>query len=152
MTYVDTSTLLKLFCGRIERELAHNGMHGLGDIHLSSIAYMECHVQLKARLLGGLCNFRHYQAQTSQLDQMKTAKPFFYRTVPGAVFERGVQQARDPAGVYLRSMDCLHLAAMEELGAGRLLTNDLRQAEAARKMGFGVTVPGADGPAGGFCC
>ena len=37
----------------------------------------------------------------------------------------------------------LHLAAMDELGVRRLLTNDAKQAAAARVLGYEVLHPGA---------
>jgi hypothetical protein len=36
----------------------------------------------------------------------------------------------------------LHLAAMEELGLKRLMTHDVRQAQAAAEAGFEVVRPG----------
>ena len=46
------------------------------------------------------------------------------------------------AKLHCRSLDRLHLAAMEELGIKRLMTHDFRQAEAAREMGIDVVMPG----------
>jgi predicted nucleic acid-binding protein len=41
-------------------------------------------------------------------------------------------EQHEAATAHGRSLDRLHLAAMEELGVRRLMTHDARQAEAAR--------------------
>jgi predicted nucleic acid-binding protein len=42
---------------------------------------------------------------------------------------------------HCRTLDRLHLATMQVLGFQRLLTNDDRQAAAARALGFDVRLP-----------
>ncbi len=42
---------------------------------------------------------------------------------------------------FCRTLDRLHLAAMEDLQVRRLLTNDAIQAEAANELGFQVILP-----------
>jgi hypothetical protein len=44
----------------------------------------------------------------------------------------------------VRTLDRLHLAAMEELGLHRLMTHDVPQAEAARVLGYAVLSPGRE--------
>ena len=46
------------------------------------------------------------------------------------------------AKTHCRSLDRLHLAAMEELQISHLMTHDARQAEAAREPGYEVLSPG----------
>ena len=48
---------------------------------------------------------------------------------------------RIAGGFHCRSIDPLHLAAMEELGLKRLMTHDVRQAKAAVEGGFQVIRP-----------
>jgi predicted nucleic acid-binding protein len=50
----------------------------------------------------------------------------------------------------LRSLDAIHLAAARSLGGdlSRLVTYDHRMAEAARRLGLTVDVPGPNGPSG----
>ena len=142
MTYMDTSSLLKLLLDIEECHLVHRAISTCGPILISSITFLEGHVQLKARILGGIFKGKVYEEVSAKLDDYRFTKPFTYKIVPGSVFERGVLQVKDPDSVYLRSMDRLHLAAMEELRVQHLLTNDLKQAEAAREMGYLVMVPG----------
>jgi hypothetical protein len=49
----------------------------------------------------------------------------------------------------VRTLDRLHLAAMEELGLHRLMTHDGPQAKAAAARGYAVLSPGWDGARGG---
>jgi predicted nucleic acid-binding protein len=45
--------------------------------------------------------------------------------------------------VHCRTLDRLHLAIMESLGATRLMTHDEAQAKAATELGFQVMRPGS---------
>ena len=53
----------------------------------------------------------------------------------------GEQQIRGARTFHCRTVDRLHLAAMDELGLRRLLTNDKAQAAAAAALGFTVITP-----------
>lgn len=50
-------------------------------------------------------------------------------------------------GEHLRSLDALHLASAIGIGVDRLVTYDLRMAEAARAAGLVVIAPGREGAA-----
>jgi hypothetical protein len=76
----------------------------------------------------------------SQASFQKTA-PFEFRDLPGAVFQLAILQ-HVSAQWHCRTLDRLHLAAMKELGLRRLLTNDAKQAAAARALGYEVVSPG----------
>ena len=67
--------------------------------------------------------------------------PFEFREVPGAVFSQAIRQ-HTSARTHRSTLDRLHLAAMGELGLRRLLTNDAKQAIAARAPGYDVVCPG----------
>ncbi|NQX01840.1 hypothetical protein HQ447_14385 [bacterium] len=67
--------------------------------------------------------------------------PFTVATLTGDVFRAALAQHLSTT-VHCRSLDRLHLAAMEELKITRLMTHDTRQAEAARELGYQVTSPG----------
>jgi len=141
LTYIDTSSLLRLFAP-VEQFRAIEPLISTSDvIVLSSITFMESHIQLKSRLLGGIYKQKLYEEATSRLDGYRSFDPFVYKKVPGEVFERGVLQAKAPQSLYLRSMDRLHLSAMELLGCIHLITNDIQQSDVARAMGYQVTIP-----------
>ncbi len=61
--------------------------------------------------------------------------------VSGAIVATALKQHRAAGRIHCRAFDRLHLAAMEELGARRLMTNDKNQAAAAKALGFEVITP-----------
>jgi predicted nucleic acid-binding protein len=76
------------------------------------------------------------------LASFRHIEPFEFRDLSGTVFQRAIEQHL--AGKrHCRSLDRLHLAAMDQLGQRRLLTNDAKQAAAARALNYEVVVPGA---------
>ncbi len=76
---------------------------------------------------------------------MRNFDPFHFRHLPAAVFSTALRQHRHPQAAYCRSLDRLHLAAMEELRLRRLMTLDDSQAKAASALGFTVLRPGRAG-------
>ncbi len=74
------------------------------------------------------------------LEGLKGTDPFEFRGVDVSVFQTAKRQINS-ASVYCRTLDRLHLAAMEDLRVRRLLTNDSIQAEAASELGFQVIFP-----------
>jgi hypothetical protein len=68
--------------------------------------------------------------------------PFEFRELAGAVFQLAIRQ-HVSGRWHCRTLDRLHLAAISELGLRRLLTNDGKQAAAARALGYEVVFPGA---------
>ena len=73
---------------------------------------------------------------------MRNLDPFHFRYLPAAVFSTALRQHRHPQAAYCRSLDRLHLAAMEELKLKRLMTLDETQAKAAEALGYEVLRPG----------
>lgn len=68
--------------------------------------------------------------------------PYEPTCCPGDLIEMAETQLRPlRRPVHCRTLDRLHLAAMEGLGLRRLLTNDDTQAAAARALGFQVVLP-----------
>ena len=47
----------------------------------------------------------------------------------------------EPESAHIRTVDRLHLAAMQELEVSRLMTHDLALAQAARALGYEVLSP-----------
>ena len=85
---------------------------------------------------------RRYRAYLAQVEAFKAIEPFRFRTLPGDVFHTALRQNRNAVRVHCRSLDRLHLAAMEQLGIRRLMTHDASQATGARALGFEVLKPG----------
>jgi predicted nucleic acid-binding protein len=85
---------------------------------------------------------RRYRAYLHQLQAFREFDPFRFLPLPGTVFQTALRQQGRGRQPHCRSLDRLHLAAMEELGLRRLMTNDVAQAAGARGLGFEVLRPG----------
>jgi predicted nucleic acid-binding protein len=110
---------------------------------VSALTELEAAVQLTAGWRGGEYRERRYRAYVAQLQAFRAMDPFSFRSLSGTVFQTALRQHRATRGVHCRSLDRLHLAAMEELELRRLMTNDATQASGARALGFEVVTPGA---------
>jgi predicted nucleic acid-binding protein len=142
--YLDTSCLLKLLREELESADVRRAVEAEKEVVVSSLAELEAEVQLKAAALGGeirTSQLRHYQAR---LMAMRNFDPFHFRHLPAAVFSTALRQHRHPQSVYCRTLDRLHLAAMEELDLTQLITLDEAQAKVALALGYKVTRPGRD--------
>ena len=93
------------------------------------------------RRLGGDYGKLKYQAYVKQFEAFGDMDPFHFVSLAGCVFDMARQQDLESGKTHLRTLDRLHLAAMDELRISRLLTNDTRQAEAANIAGYEVIIP-----------
>jgi uncharacterized protein len=142
MIYLDTSCLLKLLREEPESAEVRRAVNAEDEVVVSSLTELETEVQLKAAAVGGeirTSQLRQYQAR---LAGMRNVDSFHFRHLPAAVFQTALRQHRHPQAAYYRSLDRLHLAAMEELKQTRLMTLDEKQAEAAEALGHKVVRPG----------
>lgn len=143
MIYVDTSSLLKLiFIEDFSDEVVKAISSGEAAI-VSGITRLEAGVQMRARQRGGQFGERGLAKAEAGLVQLLRSQPFAEALVSNALFDTALRQ-HEQSGIHCRSMDRLHLAAMEELGIRRLMTHDVRQAEAAREMEMEVVMPGVN--------
>ncbi len=141
MIYIDTSSLLKLVITDrlstwVELAIASEPM-----VIVSSLGELEASVQLRALTRGGILRPNRVQQVGEKLALILKSAPFVIRSLSGTVFSSAVTQ-HEKAKTHCRSLDRLHLAAMEELQISRLMTHDARQAEAARELGYEVISPG----------
>jgi predicted nucleic acid-binding protein len=113
-----------------------------GDVVVSALTELETTVQLRAGRLGAAFGGRRLRAYLDQLEKFRSVDPFRFLPLPGTVFETALRQQRSAPRPHCRALDRLHLAAMEELGLHRLMTNDVAQATGARGLGFEVLRPG----------
>ncbi|MDD5261991.1 MAG: type II toxin-antitoxin system VapC family toxin [Methylacidiphilales bacterium] len=141
MLYLDTSSLLKYLLPEPGDEAAEAAIHREEEVAVSQLAELEAAVQLRARHLGGALRPRLYHALLAKLQALDKESPFVFQALSGQVFPTALRQHRKGESVHCRSLDRLHLAAMEELGITRLMTHDARQAMAARALGFEVITP-----------
>jgi len=142
MIYLDTSCLLKL----LREEPGSADVRGVVDaeaeVVVSSLTELETEVQLKAAVVGGDIRASQWRQYQVRLAAMRNLDPFHFRYLPAAVFSTALRQHRHPQGAYCRSLDRLHLAAMEELKLRRLITLDRVQGKAAEALDYEVLYPG----------
>jgi predicted nucleic acid-binding protein len=142
MVYLDTSSLLKLIWPENDSEAVANRVSREDLILVSSLTELESGIQITAAHLRGDYSQARSRRLRKELDALLESEPFERRALSGEVFDRArLQHTRHGLTAFCRTLDRLHLAAMQELGLSRLITNDLQQAEAARALGFTAEIP-----------
>ena len=141
MIYIDSSSLLKTLWDEPESGAVRVAIAGEAQVVVSTLTELETEVQLRAKWLGGATTKVRYHAYRARLASFRKTSPFEFRELPGAVFPLAIRQ-HVSGKWHCRTLDRLHLAAMSELGLRRLLTNDSKQAAAARALGYDVVSPG----------
>jgi predicted nucleic acid-binding protein len=141
VSYIDSSSLLKTLWEEPESDSVRIAIAGEAQVVVSTLTELETEVQLRAKWLSGATTAVRYQAYRAKLISFKKTSPFEFRELPGAVFQLAIRQ-HVSGKWHCRTLDRLHLAAMSELGLRRLLTNDSKQAAAARALGYEVVSPG----------
>ena len=141
LTYIDTSSLLKLFIRDEHSEAVIFAIQHETAVVVSALTELEASVQVRGLHLGGSMGSARYLRTCERLAETIAGHPFLVRSLASRVFSAAIAQHAQ-SSIHCRSLDRLHLAAMEELGVRRLMTHDERQAEAARELGYEVVMPG----------
>jgi predicted nucleic acid-binding protein len=144
MIYADTSCLLKVLRPEPLSEAVWKVIHKEESVVISVLAELETLVQLKAAWTGGGLSRNEWRQMETRFGILRNQPPFEFRSLPAAIFQAALRQHRNSGNFHCRSLDRLHLAAMEELQIARLMTNDESQAKAAEEAGFEVLRPGRD--------
>jgi len=128
--YVDTSTLLKRYISESDSELADRILHSDPDLVTGRHTVVEVRRNL-ARLLTA----RALTAAKS--DFRRDFEAFAVVELDPATCELAATIAEE---LVVRSLDALHLGCAQRLGSNEVTfaTFDLRQAQAARSLGFAV--------------
>jgi predicted nucleic acid-binding protein len=140
--YVDTSCLLKVLRPEPLSEAVWKAIDDEEAVIVSVLGELETLVQLKAEWTGGMLTRQQWRQIEARLGILRNEPPFEFRGLPAALFQTALRQHRNSGERHCRSLDRLHLAAMEELKLSRLMTHDERQAKAAIESGFEVVRPG----------
>jgi hypothetical protein len=109
---------------------------------VSVLAELEVMVQIKADYLAGNLSRSGWRQMEARFALLRNQASYEFRGLPSAIFRTALRQHRNAGDAHCRSMDRLHLAAMEELKVSRLMTHDQAQAEAAIEAGFQIVRPG----------
>ncbi len=144
MIYIDTSCLLKLLRTEASSADVSAAIATETEVVVSVLTELETLVQLKAIRTGGGFTRAQWRRLEVELALLRNQPPFEFRTLPSTVFQAALRQHRNSGALHCRSLDRLHLAAMEELTVSRLMTHDEGQAKAAVEAGFEVVRPGRD--------
>ncbi|MGA2555186.1 MAG: type II toxin-antitoxin system VapC family toxin [Verrucomicrobiota bacterium] len=144
MIYTDTSCLLKVLRPEPLSESVWRAIQGESSVVVSALAELETLVQLKAAWTSGSLTRNQWRQMEAKFGHLRNQPPFEFRTLASAVFHVALRQHRNSGDGHCRSLDRLHLAAMEELKISRLMTHDESQAKAALEAGFKVVRPGRD--------
>jgi predicted nucleic acid-binding protein len=137
--YLDTSCLLKLFFSEPESTEVAKLIASEARVVVSELGLIEASVQIQGRRASGSLPRARAQRLEEALGTTLSMKPFEVVPFAPATLARARDQARSAQkGAQCRTLDRLHLAVMELEGLSRLLTNDGRQATAARSLGFEV--------------
>ncbi len=140
--YLDSSCLVKVLRPENESAAVVEAIAGEGAVVISVLAELEAMIQLKAGYLAGQCSLPRWRSLEARLAVLHNQSPYEFRTLPAALFQTALRQHRNSRRVHCRTVDRLHLAAMEELSLSRLMTHDAHQAKAAVEAGFVVVQPG----------
>ncbi len=141
MIYADTSCLLKVLRPEPLSKAVWDAIAAEDAVVISTLAELETLVQLKGFWTGGILTRREWRQAETRFNILRNQRPFEFRNLPAAIFQSALRQHRNSKDKHCRSLDRLHLAAMEELDVLRLMTHDARQAEAAIEAGFEVVQP-----------
>ena len=140
--YLDTSCLLKLLLFEPESSRVSLLVAAENRVVVSSLARLEALVQVQGRVAGGLFTARTGLRLVRVLDSILASAPFDLVATPAGTEVVAAAQLL-PLGrtVHCRTLDRLHLCAMQGLGLRCLLTSDEIQAKAAAALGFEVIRP-----------
>jgi predicted nucleic acid-binding protein len=144
LIYIDSSCLLKVFRFEPDSSAVLEAVTREEAVAVSVLTELEVLVQLKADYLAGNQTRPRWRQLEAQLAVLRNESPYEFLSLPAAVFQAALRQHRNAGEAHCRSLDRLHLAAMEELKIARLMTHDNRQAKAAIAAGFEVIRPGRD--------
>ena len=140
--YPDTSSLLKLIWPEEDSEAVAARVSRDEAVLVSSLTELESAVQITAAHLRGHYSLARSRRLRKELDGLLDSEPFERRALSGEVFKlSGDQHSKYGITGFCRTLDRLHLAAMQELGVNRLITNDTQLAAAARILGFVPETP-----------
>ena len=112
------------------------------EVFISALAELEVMIHLKAEYLAGNLTRPDWRQLEARFSLLRHQSPYEFRSLPASLLRTALRQHRNSGDVQCRSIDRLHLGAMEELGLKRLMTHDIRQAKAATEVGFAVVRPG----------
>lgn len=139
--YIDTSCMLKLLVSEPQTARVEQLVSAEDHVAVSTLTELETRTRLLALRRGGQVSFRQYRLLVREFDDLCSMDPFHLEPLAGAVFDTAITQVKRHGAIHCRSLDRIHLAAMQSLGYTRLLTSDGHQAKAAASLEITVVRP-----------
>ncbi len=136
--YLDGSIVAKLLVAEPDSARVLELLRAESEIVISALARLEALIVIDAMVAGGESNAQAATRRRVQLDELQRTPGFRFQPCGAGLFHTA--EAQLPTA-YCRTLDRLHLAAMQEYGLRRIVTNDDQQAAAARALGFEVLMP-----------
>jgi hypothetical protein len=131
---------LKLFFREPESKRVVEVLAAQESVFVSDLGKLEAETQLRARRLGGLISKAKHTNLTNEMERVLALAPFQVLPFPDDGFARARALAARVA-VHARTLDLLHMAAMDATSARHLFTNDVTQASFGRALGVVVLMP-----------
>ncbi len=141
MLYIDSSSFIKLFLSEPESAAVDTALESESLVIISSLTQLETETQFRAAMLSGRLTKRAYSKVMSRYEEALGMDPFVLKGLPGSVFVTALRVHREHPDIHCRSLDRMHLAAMHELGAKRIMCHDARMCEVAKSLGYEVLTP-----------
>jgi predicted nucleic acid-binding protein len=136
--YIDTSCVLKLIVDERDSDAVRMTCGTLSTVVVSSLAELETRSRLLALRRAGVIREFQYKRSMVDLHDLLAFSPFQVEPLNGDVFDQAITQVKLRGAKACKSLDRLHLAAMQVLGLKSILTKDARQAAVAKSLGFTV--------------
>jgi len=115
LIYIDSSCLVKVFRFEPESSAVLKAVNRESVVTVSALAELEVLVQLKADYLAGHLTRPHWRQLEARFSVQRHQPPYEFRALPVSLFQTAFRQHRNSGETHCRSLDRLHLAAMEEL-------------------------------------
>lgn len=143
MIYLDPSSIFKILNNESESPAVVRAISQEREVIISQLAELEVLNNLKSDYLGGSTSLKEYREHETRLLLLKNQEPYSFARIPSDIFNAALRQYKNSLKIHCRTVDRLHLAAMEVLKINRLMTHDLKQGIAAKDLGFEVVSPGS---------
>lgn len=135
--YLDSAIIVKLFVRESDSMFYAERLDGQFDIWTSELAMTECYAALCRKEREEEIDARTRRAAWGKVERHRLEGSIRFLSVSNSVLNRArtILERCHPS-VTIRSLDAIHLASCEELGAFPIWTNDFRMREAAMLLRF----------------
>jgi predicted nucleic acid-binding protein len=142
MLYLDASCLVKLLRPEEGSAAVAVAVSTEAAVVVSTLAELEASIELKAGYMAGDYSRAQWRKLESGLQALREQEPFHFKPLPSEVWAAAFRQHRNSREIHCRTLDRLHLAAMESLGISRIMTHDSARAKAAKALNMQIVQPG----------